>query len=87
MGADNIVVVNTTFNFTCSAQANPPAKYRFYKEQEIKFTTTNSGNVAVYTTSVTEGINQVKFSCTPFNDDGDGPTAMVTVIVHCKYTT
>ena len=80
--------MNTDFNLICSAQANPPAKYRFYKEQESLFNTTTGSNVAEHTTSVTERINQVQFSCTPFNDlYGDGPTDTITVTVHCEYTT
>jgi len=81
----NTVAVNASFNLTCSAQANPPAKYRFYKEEEILFTTTSGGYLAVYTTSVKERIKQVPYSCTPFNDFGDGPTETITVTVHCKY--
>ena len=79
------VVINTTFNITCSAQANPPAKYRFFREQQSLFTTSAGSNLAVYTTSVNDKIKQVTYSCTPFNDYGDGPTETVTVTVHCKY--
>jgi len=35
----NTVTANTYFNIICSAQANPPAKYRFYREQESLFNT------------------------------------------------
>ena len=82
---DNTVVVNANFNLTCCAQANPTAKYRFYREQGSLFNTTTGRNVAVYTVSVSERINEVKFSCTPVNDFGDGTTKTITVIVYCKY--
>jgi len=80
------VVINTSFNLTCNAHANPPAKYRFFRQQQSLFNTTAGNNTAVYTTSVSERIKQVTYSCTPFNDYGDGPTQTITVTVHCKYT-
>ena len=79
------VVINTSFNLTCSAQANPPARYRFYREQQSLFSTAVGSSVSVYTTSVTERIKQVTYSCTPFNEYGDGPTQTITVTVLCKY--
>ena len=84
---NNTVVVNENFNLTCEAQANPLAKYRFYREQESLFNTTVGKNSDHYTTAVSERKNQVDFSCTPFNYIGDGPTDTVTVKVHCKYNT
>ena len=81
---DNTVVVNTTFSVTCSAQANPAAKYRFYKGKEYLNDTNND---AVITTSVSERVKLVNYSCIPFNFYGDGTTGVVTVIVHCKYIT
>ena len=80
------VVVNVTFNITCSAQASPAAKYRFYKDQDNFINDTTSGDAAVITTSVSERIKQVNYSCTPFNDFGDGPTEVITLTVLCKYT-
>ena len=71
--------MNTTFNITCSAQANPPAKYRFYKEQESLFNTTTDDNADTYTMSVGERVNQVSYRCIPFNNYGDGPTATLTL--------
>jgi len=82
---NNTVVINTSFNLTCSSQANPPAKYRFLRQQQSLFTTTADSNLAVYTISVSERIKQVTYSCTPFNDYGDGPTETITVTVLCKY--
>jgi len=83
---NNTVVINTSFNLTCSAQANPVAKYRFLRQQQSLFSTAVGSSVSVYTTSVTERIKQVTHSCTPFNDYGVGPTQTITVTVLCKYT-
>ena len=80
------VNVNTNFDITCSAQANPPAKYRFYKDQDNFVNDTTGSHVSVITTSVNERIKQVNYSCTPFNDFGDGPTEELTLKVLCKYT-
>ena len=82
---NNTVVINTSFNLTCSAQAKPPAKYRFLREQQSLFNTTTGNNTAVYATSVSERIKQVTYNCTPFNDYGDGTTQTITVTVLCKY--
>ena len=79
------VNVNTNFNITCSAQANPPAKYRFYKDQDNFVNDTTGTHVSVITTSVNERIKQVNYSCTSFNDFGDGPTEELTLTVLCKY--
>lgn len=79
------VAVNTSFNVTCSAQANPPAKYRFYKDQDNFVNDTTGSDVSVITTSVSERIKQVNYSCTPFNDFGDGPTDGFSLTVLCKY--
>jgi len=84
---NSTVVVNENFNLICQALANPRAKYRFYKGQESLFNTTVGKNSDHYTTSVSERINQVDFSCTPFNYIGDGPTHTIPVNVHCKYNT
>ena len=71
--------MNTSFTITCSAQANPPAKYRFYKEEESLFNTTNGRDAGTYTTSARERVSQVNYSCTPFNEYGDGPNVAITV--------
>ena len=80
------VVVNASFNITCSSKANPPAKYRFYKDQDNFVNDTTGSEFSVITTSFNEGVKQVNYSCTPFNDFGDGPTEVITVTVLCKYT-
>jgi len=80
--SDNTVVMGESFTLNCSAQANPPAKYRFYKEQQSLFNTTAGSNFAVYPTSVSERKTPVIFTCIPFNDYGDGPTQTITVTVH-----
>ena len=82
---NNVTVLNSTFNITCGAQANPLAKYRFYREQESLFVSSAGRNAYVLPTSVGEGINQVNYRCTPFNGYGYGPTRTVTVTVNSKY--
>ena len=81
----NSVVVNTPFNITCSAQANPPAKYQFYKDQVNFVNDTTGSDVSVITTSVSERRKQVNYSCIPFNDFGYGLTDGLTLTVLCKY--
>lgn len=81
----NTVVVNNTFSLTCTAQANPPAKYIFYRGQEILNISQNDERVAVLGTSVGERIDNVIYRCTPFNDYGYGETDEELVTVNCKY--
>lgn len=84
--ANNIAVVNTSFNITCSTEANPPAEFRFYRDGISLFNTTTGSNVVVHTTSISEKIvSPVSYSCIPLNEYGDGPTATTTVTVHCKF--
>lgn len=79
------VTLGKYFNLTCSAVANPLAKFRFYRGQEILFNRTTGDVVAVYTISLNERVNQVDFSCIPYNDFGEGPARFITVTVFCKY--
>jgi len=81
----NTVDIKTSFNLTCSSQANPPARYRFLREKQSLFNTTVGSNLAVNTTSVIERIKRVTYSRTSFNDYGEGPSQTITVTVHCKY--
>ncbi|XP_022800042.1 MAM domain-containing glycosylphosphatidylinositol anchor protein 2-like [Stylophora pistillata] len=76
---DNAVIVNQTFNITCSAQANPPATYGIFRDDG-----TNVGSNSVTSMSVTEvgGNNAVSFTCKTSNAYGDGPTAKITVEVY-----
>ena len=83
--ANNAGLVNTTFNITCSTEANPPAEFRFYRDGMSLFNTTTGNNVAAFTTSVSERRSPVVYSCVPVNEYGDGPTAAITVTVHCKF--
>ena len=79
----NIVYLNTPFNLSCSAQAKPPASYRFYRGQE------SLGNISVGSTleiSVSERTNQVNYACIPFNQFGDGRAKMILVEVYCKFS-
>ena len=82
---DNIVNVSEVFNITCSTEANPPADFRFYRDGMSLFNATADSNIAVYSTSVSESRSPVVYSCIPFNEFGDGPTAMITITVHCKF--
>lgn len=82
--ANNIAVVNTSFNITCSTKANPPAAFRFYRGGMSLFNTTTGSNVAVHETSISEKRSPVSYSCIPFNEYGNGPTATITVTVHCR---
>ena len=82
---NNAVVVNESFNIMCSSEASPPAKYRFYKNQDNFVNDTTGSDVSVITTSVSERRKHVIYSCTPFNDFGDGPTDGLSVTVLCKY--
>ena len=77
--------MNESFNITCSSEANPPARYLFYKDQDNVVNDTTGSDVSVITTSVSERIKQVNYSCTPFNDFGDGLTDGLTLTVLCKY--
>ena len=79
---NNAVDMSETFSITCSAQANPPAKYRFYKGNEY---VSGADNDAVIITSVGERARMVNFSCIPFNFYGNGTKGALAVIVHCKY--
>ena len=75
----NSVILNKTFSITCSAEGNPPPKYRIYSEER-----TIGDNNAVVTTSVTKRVKQVTLSCEPFNGVGVGPVAKISVEVFCK---
>ena len=79
---DNDVLVNETFSITCSAQANPPAKYRFYKGNNYIYAADNN---AVIATSVSERVKMVNYNCIPFNFYGNGTQKATAVTVHCKY--
>lgn len=82
---DNIVNVSEVFNITCSTEANPPAEFRFYRNGMSLFNATADSNIAVYSTSVNESRSPVVYTCIPFNEFGDGPTATITITVHCKF--
>ena len=83
---DKSVVVNISFDITCSSVANPLAKYRFYRNQDNFVNDTTGTNVSVITTSINKRVKQVNYGCTPFNDFGDGSTKVLTVTVLCKYS-
>lgn len=79
---DNTIVVNETFIIICSAEANPPAAYRFRKGNEYMHDVDND---AVITTSVSERVKLVNYSCIPFNFYGNGARGAIAVTVHCKF--
>ena len=79
---NNTVLVNETFSITCSAQANPPAKYQFYKGDEY---INGAYNDAVIIASITETVKMVNYSCIPVNFHGNGTQRTIAVTVHCKY--
>lgn len=79
------VIANTTIKISCRAQANPAAKYQFYKNQVSLKNDTTGSDVSVITTSVSDRIKQVNYSCIPFNKFGAGPTKVITLTVLCKY--
>lgn len=85
MTGNDTIIVNTIIDLLCSAKADPPAKYRFYKGLESLFNTTLESNAATFTTLVRERKRRVKFRCTPFNDFGEGPTRTINLTVRCKY--
>jgi len=80
--SDDTVVMGASFTLNCSAQANPPAKYRFYREQESFYNSTVGRTYEVLSTSVKERKSPVIYRCIPFNEYGDGPTQKINVIVH-----
>ena len=82
MKSVNIVYLNTPLNLSCSAQASPPASYRFYRGQE-SLESISVGNT--FTTSVVQRTSQVSYGCVPFNHFGDGQTVVIVVEVYCKY--
>lgn len=82
---NDTVVVNEIIKITCRAEANPPAKYQFYKNLVSLRNDTNGSDVSVITIPVSERIRQVNYSCTPFNDFGTGPTEVKKITVLCKY--
>ena len=76
---NNFVTVNETFSITCTTEANPPAKYVIYRDE-----TAIVGNNSVVTSSVTERVKRVTFTCKPFNFYGVGQMAHVSLNVLCK---
>ena len=83
---NNTVNLTGSINLTCSADANPPAKYQLYRERNSLINTTTGQDSFPHTTSVNERIEVVTYSCIPFNYYGEGPRETINVTVHCKYT-
>ena len=78
--SNNSVIMNVTFSITCTTEANPPAKYEIYRDE-----TTFVGNNSVVTSSVTERVKRVTFTCKPSNFYGIGQMADVSLDVLCKW--
>ena len=76
---NNFVTVNETFSITCTSEANPPAKYVIYRDE-----TAIVDNNSVVTSSVTERVKRVTFTCKPSNFYGIGQMAHVSLNVLCK---
>lgn len=81
--ANNVVDVNETFSITCSAHANPLAKYPFYKGNEF---INDADNDAAIITSVNERAGMVIYNSIPFNIYGNGTRGALAVTVHCNYS-
>ena len=77
--SNNSVIMNETFSITCTTEANPPAKHEIYRDE-----TTIVGSNSVVTSSVTERVKRVTFTCKPSNIYGVGQMAHVSLDVLCK---
>lgn len=71
--------MNETFSITCTTEANLPAKYVIYRDE-----TAIVGDNSVVTSSVTERVKWVTFTCKPSNFYGVGLMAHVSLDVLCK---
>ena len=78
--SNNSVTMNEIFSITCTAEANPPAKYAIYRDE-----TKIVGNNSVVTSSVTERVKRVTFTCKPSNFYGVGQMTDVSLDVLCKW--
>ena len=77
--SNNAVAMNETFSITCTAEANPPAKYVIYRDESAIV-----GNNSVVTSSVAERVKRVTFTCKPSNFYGVGQMADVSLDVLCE---
>ncbi|XP_068733650.1 fibroblast growth factor receptor 2-like isoform X1 [Montipora capricornis] len=76
--ANNKVNLSDSFTLTCNADANLPARYRLYREQEILEEQSNG----TYVTFVSTRTKLVTYRCIPFNYLGDGHSKTIIVTVY-----
>ena len=77
--SNNSVTMNETFSINCTTEAKPHAKYVIYRDG-----TAIVGDNSVVTSSVTERVKRVTFTCKPSNFYGVGLMAYVSLDVLCK---
>ena len=77
----NTVTLNDPFALSCNADANPPARYRLFREHESLEEQSNG----TFVTFASTRTKQVTFRCIPFNSFGDGHSKTISVTVYCKY--
>ena len=78
--SNNAVIMDEIFSITCTTEANPPAKYVIYRDE-----TRIVGNNSDVTSSVSERVKRVTFTCKPSNFYGVGQMAGVSLDVLCKW--
>ncbi|XP_068686466.1 uncharacterized protein [Montipora foliosa] len=83
----NTVVLNETFNLLCHADANPPAKYRLYRDQSSLTNIARGQSNGTYLASVGNRVRLVTYKCVPFNTFGDGPAKTTNITVYYNPTT
>ena len=69
---------------TISWRVSPWQRYQLNREQELLSVSSNGSSSYTFTTSVTERVNQVSYSCIPFNVYGHGSTTSRILTVICK---
>ena len=84
---NNKPLVNTSVTFTCTSNAVPKAKYRFYRidstgESAVtSLTSETRGNLVVSNILHTNSSYNVTYKCVPYNFLGNGPEKTVMLDV------